>query len=130
MQTRQFPPTPDDRSPAGAEIRYLIDGAAGGMIHSTVPPGQVNRGTVHATVSEFWYILSGSGRLWRRDATGELTTELEQGVSIDIPVGTAFQYRCDSDEPLRFLCVTMPPWPGDAEATVIEGPWRPTVPSP
>ena len=32
------------------------------MIHSTVPPGQVNRATVHATVSEFWHVLSGRGR--------------------------------------------------------------------
>jgi hypothetical protein len=51
MQTRPFPPTPDARSPAGAEIRYLMEGETGNMIHSTVPPGQVNRATVHATVS-------------------------------------------------------------------------------
>src|SRR6266699_2873477 len=43
MQTRSFPSTPDGRSPAGAEIRHLIEGETGGMIHSTVPPGQVNR---------------------------------------------------------------------------------------
>ena len=42
MQTRSFPSTPDGRSPAGAEIRYLMEGAIGNMIHSTVPPGQVN----------------------------------------------------------------------------------------
>ena len=36
MQTRPFPSTPDARSPAGAEIRYLIEGETGGMIHSTV----------------------------------------------------------------------------------------------
>jgi len=49
MQTRSFPSTPDGRSPAGAEIRHLIEGETGGMIHSAVPPGQVNRATVHAT---------------------------------------------------------------------------------
>ena len=58
------------------------------MIHSTVPPGQVNRATVHATVSEFWHVLSGEGQIWRRDGTGEQTTSLETGASIDIPVGT------------------------------------------
>ena len=47
-------------------------------------------------------------------------TVLTPGVSIDIPVGTAFQYRCTGAEPLRFLCITMPPWTGDTEATVIE----------
>ena len=128
MQTRPFPENPDARSPAGAEIRYLMEGDPGNMIHSSVPPGQVNRATVHATVSEFWHVLSGQGQIWRRDETEEETATLEPGVSIDIPVGTAFQYRCTGVEPLRFLCITMPPWPGDDEATLIEGPWTPTVP--
>ena len=121
MQTRLLPENPDARSPAGAEIRYLMEGATGNMIHSTVPPGQVNRATVHATVSEFWHVLSGQGEIWRRDESGEEVTVLEPGVSIDIPVGTAFQYRCIGVEPLRFLCVSMPPWPGNTEATHIEG---------
>lgn len=128
MQTRPLPPAPDARSPAGAEIRYLVDGPTGNMIHSTVPPGQVNRATVHATVSEFWYVLSGHGRIWRRDGGGEETTVLEPGVAIDIPVGTAFQYRCTGGEPLRFLCITMPRWPGAEEATLVDGPWEPNAP--
>lgn len=128
MQTRPFPSAPDARSPAGAEIRYLIEGATGGMIHSTVPPGQVNRAAVHATVSEFWHVLSGQGRIWRRDVDSEAVAELRAGVTIDIPVGTAFQYRCDGTEPLTFLCISMPPWPGDSEATIIEGPWAPNAP--
>jgi mannose-6-phosphate isomerase-like protein (cupin superfamily) len=128
MQTRSFPSAPDDRSPAGAEVRHLMDGVTGDMIHSTVPPGQVNRATVHATVSEFWHVLSGEGRIWRRDDSGEETAVLTRGVSIDIPVGTAFQYRCDGTAPLEFICVTMPRWPGHHEATIIEGPWEPTAP--
>jgi mannose-6-phosphate isomerase-like protein (cupin superfamily) len=128
MQTRPFPSTPDARSPAGAEIRHLIEGETGNMIHSTVPADQVNRATVHATVSEFWYVLSGEGQMWRRDDTGEETTVLTAGVSIDIPVGTAFQYRCTGAEPLQFLCISMPRWPGDKEARFIEGPWNPTAP--
>jgi mannose-6-phosphate isomerase-like protein (cupin superfamily) len=128
MQTRSFPSEPQGRSPAGAEIRYLMEGQTGGMIHSTVPPGQVNRATVHATVSEFWHVLSGEGRIWRRDAMGEEITALRRGGSIDIPVGTAFQYRCDGVEPLEFVCVTMPPWSGESEATFVDGPWNPTAP--
>ena len=91
MQTRPLPETPDARSPAGAEIRYLMEGAAGNMIYSTVPPGQVNRATVHATVSEFLHVLSGRGEIWRRDESGEeVTVSMMPGVSIDIPVGTWF----------------------------------------
>jgi mannose-6-phosphate isomerase-like protein (cupin superfamily) len=129
MQTRQFPQHPDARSPAGAEIRYLMEGDYGNMIHSTVPAGQVNRATAHTTVSEFWHVLSGHGEIWRRNEIAEMTAILEPGVSIDIPVRTAFQCRCTGVEPLQFLCVTMPPWPGDDDATLIEGPWAPTVPT-
>ena len=128
MQTRPFPETADARSPAGAEIRYLMEGETGAMIHSTVASGQINRATIHATVSEFWHVLSGAGQIWRRDGSGEQTTALKPGISIDIPVGTAFQYRCTGADPLTFLCITMPRWPGDEEATVISGPWQPTVP--
>lgn len=127
MQTRSFPESPDARSPAGAEIRYLMEGTTGNMIHSTVPPGQVNRATIHSTVSEFWHILSGRGEIWRRRGDTEELAVLEPGVSIDIPVGTAFQYRCIGEEPLRFLCIAMPPWPGDEEPSVVVGPWSPTV---
>ena len=128
MQTHSFPSAPDGRSPAGAEVRILIEGEAGSMIHSTVPPGQVNRATVHATVSEFWHVLAGEGQIWRRDGTAEETTVLRTGVSIDIPVGTAFQYRCTGADPLRFLCVSMPRWPGAQEATFVDGPWEPNAP--
>jgi mannose-6-phosphate isomerase-like protein (cupin superfamily) len=83
---------------------------------------------VSNTVSEFWHVLSGEGRIWRRDESGEETTVLEPGVSIDIPVGTALQHRCTGVDPLEFLCVSMPRWPGDLEATLIEGPWAPTAP--
>jgi mannose-6-phosphate isomerase-like protein (cupin superfamily) len=127
MQTNSFPSTPSGRSPAGAEIRSLIDGETGTMIHATVPPGQINRATVHATVSEIWHVLSGEGQIWRRDGTGEQTTDLRRGITIDIPVGTAFQYRCTGAEPLEFICVSMPRWPGAEEATLIEGPWSPTA---
>lgn len=127
MKETVLPDTPDARSPAGAEIRFIMDGPAGNMIHSTVPPGQVNRATIHATVSEFWHVLDGAGEIWRRDGAEERVTPLTPGVSIDIPVGTAFQYRAAAGAPLRFICITMPPWPGDHEATHLDGPWAPTV---
>ncbi|WP_309667011.1 cupin domain-containing protein [Tabrizicola sp.] len=127
MKQSTLAATADARSPAGADIRFIMDGPLANMIHSTVPPGQVNRATVHATVSEFWHILSGEGDIWRRDATTERITPLQAGTSIDIPVGTAFQYRCTGAEPLRFICISMPPWPGDHEATHLQGAWTPSV---
>jgi mannose-6-phosphate isomerase-like protein (cupin superfamily) len=122
-----LPERPDAKSPAGAEIRYLMDGVTGNMIHSTVPPHQTNRATIHATVSEFWFILEGHGEIWRDDGVESCVTGLIPGTSIDIPVGTAFQYRNISDKELKFICIAMPPWPGDSEATHVDGIWKPTI---
>jgi mannose-6-phosphate isomerase-like protein (cupin superfamily) len=127
MKTTLLPEHPDAKSPAGADIRYLMDGTTGHMIHSTVPPHQINKAIVHATVSEFWYVLEGHGEIWRDDGVESGVTALVPGTAIDIPVGTAFQYRNVSDVDLKFICVTMPRWPGDSEATYVEGKWPPTV---
>jgi mannose-6-phosphate isomerase-like protein (cupin superfamily) len=127
MKQTTLPKAADARSPAGADIRFIMEGPTGNMIHSTVPVGQVNRATVHATVSEFWYVLDGAGEIWRRDGAAATITRLEPGVSIDIPVGVAFQYRNVGQTPLTFICITMPPWPGDHEASPVEGFWVPTV---
>ena len=127
MKTTMIPERPDAKSPAGADIRFLMDGDRGNMIHSTVPAHQVNKATVHATVSEFWYVLEGHGEVWRDDGVENGITALDPGTAIDIPVGTAFQYRNVSDADLKFICIAMPPWPGDSEAAFVEGVWEPTV---
>ena len=127
MKTVLLPAQPDAKSPAGAAIRFLVSGKTGNMIHSTVPPHQINRATVHATVDEFWYILEGHGEIWRDNRSESSVTDLVPGTSINIPAGTAFQYRNVSDADLTFICIAMPPWPGESEATFIEGIWPPTV---
>jgi mannose-6-phosphate isomerase-like protein (cupin superfamily) len=101
MKTTLLREKPDAKSPAGADIRFIMDGESGNMIHSTVPPHQINRATVHATVSEFWFVLEGRGEIWRDDGVGRCITDLVPGTSIDIPAGTAFQYRNVSDQELK-----------------------------
>jgi mannose-6-phosphate isomerase-like protein (cupin superfamily) len=127
MKTTMLPDHPDAKSPAGADIRFIMDGETGNMIHSTVPPCQVNKATVHRTVAEFWYVLEGHGEIWRDDGDESCVAELVPGVSIDIPPRTAFQYRNVSDVDLKFICIAMPPWPGDTEASYVEGIWQPTI---
>jgi len=126
MKNIILPEKPDAKSPAGADIRYLVWGQTGNMIHSTVLPFQTNRATVHATVNEFWYILVGHGEIWRDDGKNSEITALLPGTAIEIRHGTAFQYRNISDKNLTFICIDMPPWPGDSEATYIKGIWEPT----
>jgi len=128
MKTTALAEKPDKQSPAGADVRFIMDGPTGGMIHSTVPPFQINKPVVHATVNEFWYVLEGHGEIWRDDGSEEIITTLVPGTSIDIPQGTSFQYRNVSNEDLKFICITMPPWPNDSEASYIEsGKWQPTI---
>jgi mannose-6-phosphate isomerase-like protein (cupin superfamily) len=127
MKTVMLPEKPAAKSPAGADIRFLVDSKTGNMIHSTVPPHQVNKATVHATVNEFWYVLEGNGEIWRDDGIDSCITALVPGTAIDIPTGTAFQYRNVSDEDLKFICIAMPPWPGESEATFVKGKWQPTI---
>jgi hypothetical protein len=42
MKTTTLPEHPDAKSSAGADIRFLMDGETGSMIHSTGPPHQKN----------------------------------------------------------------------------------------
>ena len=127
MKTTTLAPQADKNSPAGANVRILMSSDTGGMIHSTVPPQQINKAVVHATVNEFWHILEGHGEIWRDDGEQSQVTTLLPGTSIDIPTGTAFQYRNVSDKDFKFICITMPPWPGDNECIYVDGHWQPTI---
>lgn len=126
MKTQVVPENYQHISPAGAEIRFLMDNAYGGMVHCTLPNKKISRAVRHKTVSELWYVLSGCGAIWRRNASTEHITKLMPGVTIDIPLGTDFQYRSD-DGDLVFICVTTPPWVSADEAEYIgKGAWEPT----
>jgi len=127
MKTVPLPTQADAKSPAGGDIRFLIDGETGNMIHSTVPPHQINKATVHATVHEFWYVLEGHGEIWKDNGLESCVTVLVPGTSLDIPAGTAFQYRNVSISDLKFICIAMPPWPGKSEAAYVDGKWQPKI---
>jgi mannose-6-phosphate isomerase-like protein (cupin superfamily) len=47
-------------------------------------------------------------------------------VSATIPLGAQFQFRNDGEGPLDIVAVTMPPWPGIAEAYRVDGLWPST----
>jgi mannose-6-phosphate isomerase-like protein (cupin superfamily) len=51
---------------------------------------------------------------------------LKAGVCLTIPVGTHFQFRASSTEPVAAVGVTMPPWPGKEEAVLVSGLWQAT----
>ncbi len=110
-------------APDGCEVRILAETTRGSMAHFTLGPGQVARAVAHRTVEEVWYFLAGQGRMWRRQGDQEAIVQVAPGVSLSIPLGTHFQLRNDADEPLAAVAVTMPPWPGEDEAYLVEGKW-------
>jgi mannose-6-phosphate isomerase-like protein (cupin superfamily) len=125
FDTKTLPKEPDAIAPDGSEVRLLCRLERGSMAHLTLPPGHTSHPVVHRTVEEVWYIISGQGEMWRNYQDAEQVTPLLPGVSLSIPVGTAFQFRADESAPLSAIGVTMPPWPGDDEARSAEGPWTP-----
>jgi mannose-6-phosphate isomerase-like protein (cupin superfamily) len=77
----------------------------------------------HQTVEELWYFVRGKGQVWRMLGDREMVVDVEPGWSLSIPTGASFQFRNTGDEPLEFVIVTMPPWPGDQEAVAMPGFW-------
>ena len=125
--TRHLAEQPDALAPDGSEVRLLAATHRGSMAQFSLPAGRISVAVCHRTVEELWYFTSGSGKLWRKRSSAEATIDVHPGVSISIQVGTHFQYRCDSPEPLAAIGVTMPPWPGMVEAVAVTGIWEPSV---
>ena len=113
----------DYLAPDGSEIRLLSQMRGGGICHCTLPEGAVSAPVYHKTVEEIWYFISGEGQMWRKQGEKEETVSVRAGVSVSIPPGTIFQFRNTGKEPLCFIDVTMPPWPGSDEALPAEGIW-------
>lgn len=130
FNTKKLPVGPDVTAPDGSDVRILLGLSAGGMAHFELAPGHTSTAVAHRTVEEIWYIVAGRGEMWRRQAEREGITPLEPGVCLTIPLGTHFQFRTLGDEPLAAVAVTMPPWPGDAEAYEVAGKWPATVRGP
>jgi mannose-6-phosphate isomerase-like protein (cupin superfamily) len=107
---------PDAIAPDGSEIYYrVLDARRASLVEVVLQPGRVSRPVRHRTVEEIWYILGGTGRV-RLDGK---VLDVQEGSTVVIPTGAAFQFEAHGDEPLRFLCYTSPPWPGDDEAELL-----------
>ena len=129
FETMRLPPRPDAVAPDGSDVRVLLHLAGGSMAHFELGPRQTSIAVTHQSVEEIWLVLSGRGEMWRRQGDREEVVSLEPGVCLTIPRNTHFQFRSLGDGPLAAVGVTMPPWPGEGEASNVHGPWTPTVPS-
>ena len=127
FDTKRLSATVDEVAPDGSEVRVLLGTSRGLMGHYTLKPGQVSVALTNRSIDEIWFFLSGSGEMWRKQDQREDIVRVESGTCITIPQGTHFQFRSLSDEQLTSVGITMPPWPGPSEASVVEGRWIPTL---
>jgi len=123
FSSKTLPEAPDLMAPDGSAVRVLLSLPRGGMATFELPPGTASIPVRHRTVEEIWFVLSGTGEMWRKQGAREEVTALEPGVCLTVPLGTAFQFRCTGAASLTILGVTMPPWPGQDEAYRVDGKW-------
>jgi len=119
--TLRLPKDVSAKAPDGSDVRVLLGLKGGGMPHFELAAGKTSKAVVHRTVEEIWYVLAGRGEMWRKQGEHEELVALEPGVCLTIPLGTQFQFR--SSEKLQAVAVTMPPWPGEGEASEVPGRW-------
>ena len=127
FQTKRLPAKPDAVAPDGSHVRLLLSVAGGSFAHFELGAGETSVAVAHRTVEEVWYFLAGRGEMWRQLGEYEEIVELSPALCITIPLGTRFQLRAVGPEPLAAVGATIPPWPGAGEATVVTGPWEPTL---
>jgi len=127
FRTRTLPMQPDTVAPDGSDVRLLLEVDGGGLAHFELAPGRTSVAVTHRTVEEIWYFLRGHGEMWRRRGPHEEVVEVLAGICVTIPLSTHFQFRAFAGEPLAALGATIPRWPGEEEAIVVDGPWEPTA---
>ena len=128
FDTKRLPAERDAVALDGSDVRVLLKLSGGSMAHFELPPGHTSKAVTHRTVEEIWFFLSGRGEMWRKqNGQPETIVAVESGVCLTIPLGTHFQFRSLGAGPLSAVGVTMPPWPGEGEAVVVQGKWKATV---
>ena len=77
----------------------------------------------HRTIEEIWYVIGGTGQVWRKDGDREEVVDVAPGTCLSIPTGAHFQFRTVGEAPLEIVIATMPPWPGMDEAVRVDDHW-------
>jgi mannose-6-phosphate isomerase-like protein (cupin superfamily) len=122
FETLAIADAPVVTAPDGSTVHVLPRVAGGSMAHFTLEPDQASSAVVHRTVEELWFVVGGSGEMWRRAGDRSSVVALGPGTALTIPLGTAFAFRA-GPAGLRIVALTVPPWPGPDEALpVADGP--------
>jgi mannose-6-phosphate isomerase-like protein (cupin superfamily) len=115
------------KAPDGSDVRPLLSLPGGSLAHFELAGDRASIAVAHRSVEEIWFVIGGRGEMWRKAEEREEITALAAGVSLTIPLGTAFQFRSLGPEPLAIMAITMPPWPGEGEAYRVKSKWPSSV---
>ena len=114
-------------APDGSAVRLLLTQEHGAtrcsVVEVTIPAGEVSRPVRHHTVEEVWYVVNGEGEVWRcppdTPPSAVEPVSVAPGDALTIPTGWSFQFKAGGRAGLRFVCVTIPAWPGMDEAEEV-----------
>lgn len=110
-------------APDGSNVRPLLRFPAGSMARFEFSSGQVSHAVRHPALDELWYVITGSGEIWRQQDEVSTVERLEPGTCISIPRNTAFQCRVDYAG-MTVIAITLPAWSGDVNAIAVTGHWQ------
>lgn len=100
----------------GCDGWHLVRAATLSVIEERMPPGTSEVRHWHARARQFFYVLSGTLRIEVEGATHEL----DAGLGLELPSGTAHQARNEGTEDVRFLVISSPPHQGDRREAVSD----------
>jgi len=122
FQTLQIAEAVLEIAPDGSSVLPLLRFPEGSMARFEFASGQVSHAVLHPGLDELWYVVDGSGEMWRRQETRSSIEPLMSGSCASIPRETAFQCRA-GPAGLTVIAVTLPAWSGAADAIGATGPW-------
>src|SRR5690554_2893328 len=100
---KAFEPAPD-----GSNVYPLVRTQRSSVGIIELHPGEITAPVRHRSIEEVWYVLEGSGALWRCYGNHEEIVPLEVGTCVTIPTDASFQFRSSEDGPLHMLMFTVP----------------------
>jgi mannose-6-phosphate isomerase-like protein (cupin superfamily) len=124
-ETAEVPLEPSYTSPSGkTEIRMLPNLPSGEITHATIGARETSNPAYLDSLQEFFFVLTGSGELWRSAGSAAELVELRPNRCVSIPPTVNFQYR-SNENPITFLVVVAPRWSADHWHEAKEGLWDP-----
>jgi mannose-6-phosphate isomerase-like protein (cupin superfamily) len=112
----RLPASPTVEAPDGSDVRVLLSTSRGSCAHFDLAGGQTSTAVAHTTVEEIWCFLSGRGQMWLASADSD-------GDVAAVMPGDGLTIIAACSRPAA-VAVMMPPWPGENEASGVEGRWE------